>query len=650
MNALAPMTPEDFEYFAGVVMDLCGIHLSTAKRDLLHTRLSKLVTDRGLGSYAEYRRQLKSQSNTSPEWQDLINAITTNKTDFFRESAHFDFILEKFLPEWDKKNPGAKLRVWTAACSTGEEAYTLAMVLEKYFEGKNRYEIVASDIDTEVLERAQNGVYPVSRLIEIPESYRDLIAKGSGASEGWFKPRKTLQSKIRFLQKNLMSFPFAQLGAFDIIFCRNVFIYFKADLIAQITRAFSDVLNADGILCIGHSESVYDLPSTLNSDGPSVLRKSDGKASLKVSAAAKVIAKPAAKSGKKRVLIVDDSPTIQRLLERAIARDPQLEVVGSLTDPRETEAAIERLKPDVITLDMNMPHLNGCDVLERILPKYSIPVVMVTALAKEEGSQVLRALELGAVDYLQKPSMAEMDQFQDTITEKIRTASTVKIRKTKKRVAATLPVKKTTASGSYQSVVAIGSSTGGTEALVDVLIDLPSQIPPILIVQHIPATFSKALADRLNGMCPFEVKEAADGDLVLAGRVLIAPGGRHMEVVRVGGEAKIRITDGPAVNRHKPSVDVLYDTVLATFGSQAIGVILTGMGNDGAKGLLKMKQAGCQTIAQNEETCVVFGMPREAIALGAAHYVEPLGTIPKKIVSLLAKAPAVKTPTGKSAA
>ncbi|MES2855952.1 MAG: chemotaxis-specific protein-glutamate methyltransferase CheB [Bdellovibrionota bacterium] len=652
--SLAPISDDDFNYFAESVLTICGIYLTNAKRELLQTRITPRVHSLGLKSYSEYRRHLHTLPKSNVEWQNLVNAITTNKTDFFREPAHFDFLIKKFLPQWEKANPARKLRIWSAACSTGEEPYTLAMVLEKYFGGKDRFEILATDIDTEVVAHAKNAVYPVARIRELPEEYRSFVAEGSGDVKGWFKVKKNVSNRISFQTKNLLTFPFSSFGTFDIVFCRNVFIYFKAEMIQQITRHFADVTAPGGILCIGHSESIQDLGGCWEHSGPSILSRKSSTASSVVptptqaKSPAKLVS-PAATTAapvqrKRKVLIVDDSQTVQRLLAALINKDPNLEVVGTITDPREVDQAIQNLKPDVMTLDMNMPHKDGCQVLEEVMPKYAIPTVMITALAKEEGSQVLRALELGAVDYIQKPSMGEISSMQAIITEKIHTASLVRIKRAKPKSVwqPKAGLKKTLATSAYSRLIAIGSSTGGTEALKDILSELPAAIPPIVIVQHIPANFSKALADRLNAICPFEVKEAEDGDVVMAGRVLIAPGGMQMDLVRSGGDLKVRILDTEPVNRHKPSVDVLFDSVAKEFGPSAIGVILTGMGNDGAKGLLKMRNVGSQTIAQDEESCVVFGMPREAIALGAAQYIEPLNAIARQIVKLYESKPETK--------
>lgn len=337
---------------------------------------------------------------------------------------------------------------------------------------------------------------------------------------------------------------------------------------------------------------------------------------------------------KTRVLIVDDSATIRKLLTNIFSSDPELEVVGATEFPKEVESLIERLKPNVITLDIHMPEMDGVSLLKQLMPKYHLPVVMITSISMEEGPKVLDALENGAVDYIQKPSFAEMSSLAPLIIEKIKIAAKSKLLiKTSDRIK-----QRGMVGGLNQSqVVAIGSSTGGTEALKELLIRLPDNIPPILCVQHIPAVFSLDFAKRLNSLCPFEVKEAADGDEVRARRVLIAPGGKQMKVKKHGPKLLVSIDDSPPVNRHKPSVDVLFDSVANEIGKNAVGIILTGMGADGARGLLKMKQNGALTIAQDQESCVVFGMPREAIKLGAATEVRPLLEIPELLTKWLGK-------------
>lgn len=335
---------------------------------------------------------------------------------------------------------------------------------------------------------------------------------------------------------------------------------------------------------------------------------------------------------RRRVLIVDDSKTIRQLLSKILSSDPGLEVVGAAERPSIAERMIEELKPDVITLDIHMPEMSGVDLLSRYIKKYPIPTVMISSLSMEESNDVLRALETGAVDYIQKPSFEELDRMAPLIIEKVRTAAHVRLKfsgepeKSSSRIVHAGEVNR-------NLIVAVGASTGGTEALRFFFTKLPSEIPPIVVVQHIPPVFSRAFANRLAELCPFEVKEAEDGDEVLQNRVLIAPGGLQMVVENRSGGYRVKVFNGEPVNRHKPSVDVLFDSVAKEVGRKAIGIIMTGMGRDGAAGMLKMRQAGARTIAQDEASCVVFGMPKEAIRLGGAEAVESLDKIPETFTS-----------------
>lgn len=344
--------------------------------------------------------------------------------------------------------------------------------------------------------------------------------------------------------------------------------------------------------------------------------------------------------GKIRVLNVDDSALMRQVLAQLLSKDPGLEVVGSAPDPYIAREKIKALNPDVITLDVEMPKMDGLTFLEKLMRGRPMPVVMVSSLTEAGCQTTLRALELGAVDFITKPKLdlrEGMEAIADDLIEKVKAAAVAKIRGAVNG-AGHPPAKPVAPLSSAMikttdTIIAIGSSTGGTEAVKEVLQVLPPNTPPILITQHMPEHFTKTWADRMNQICRISVKEAEDGDSVLPGHALIAPGSYHMTLVRSGARYSVRINQDPPVNRHRPSVDVMFDSVAQYAGGNAVGVILTGMGGDGAKGLWAMKQAGAYTIAQDEASCVVFGMPKEAIKLGAAERVLTLSEIPGNILA-----------------
>lgn len=339
-----------------------------------------------------------------------------------------------------------------------------------------------------------------------------------------------------------------------------------------------------------------------------------------------------------KVLIVDDSKTIRTLLRGILSKSSSIQVVADTGSPLEVISLIEKFNPDVITLDIHMPEKDGVTLLKEYIKIHPIPTIMISSISMEEGPYVLNALESGAVDYIQKPQHNELAEAAELMIEKIKAASTARIANAKSGIKRTS--KKSNSNISVNTLIAIGSSTGGTEAIKDLFAGLPDQIPPIVIVQHIPPVFSKAFADRLNSLFPFEVKEAEHGDLILPNRVLIAPGGKQMKVVKVSQKLQISIEDTPPVNRHKPSVDVLFDSLIESKVNKGIAVILTGMGSDGAKGMSRLFEKGWLTIAQDKESCVVFGMPAVAIQLGAAQHVCSIHDIPNKIQELLVQLPA----------
>lgn len=651
-----PLDAADFAFFSARIRELTGIHLSDQKLNFVQLKITSRLNDLGLASFRAYRDYLAGLPPTHGEWQQLINRLTTNKTNFFREPTHFDYLVKDFLPKWEQRSPNQKLAVWSAVCSTGEEPYTIAMVLEKYFGGTDRFRILASDIDTQALAHASNGVYARELAKTIPEQYhRRALSFGVGESAAWFKINDKIHKTIQFQAHNLINKKKPIPGRFDIIFCRNVFIYFAAPTIEKIVNDLYEVAADNAALLIGHSESLQNLKQTWKYVAPSTFTKDTQLAPAKAQPAdaaprphladVKKIDSPAIKSAEPavnrrvRVLIVDDSPTITRLLSKIFQSDPGIEVLREINRPREVESALRDLKPDVMTLDINMPDMDGCAVLRQVMGKYPVPTVMISSISMEEGPRVLEALELGAVDYIQKPMFDQIKTVAPLIIDKVRGAALAKVRRQSRAptVARIKSKRQSTSWGGAIKVIAIGASTGGTEALKNVLVDLPYDMPPIVIVQHIPPVFSNAFATRLNDLCELDVREAKDGDVLRSGLALVAPGGIHMRIEPRGKDLIARLDDSPAVNRHKPSVDFLFDSVAQYIGAHAIGVILTGMGADGARGLLKMRQTGSKNIAQNEASCVVFGMPKEAIKLAAVEQVCGLDDIAGAILKLLGK-------------
>lgn len=335
-----------------------------------------------------------------------------------------------------------------------------------------------------------------------------------------------------------------------------------------------------------------------------------------------------------KVLVVEDSLVFRELLVQGLSKDPGIQVVGTAKDPFEARDAILKYHPDVMTLDVELPRMNGIEFLRKLIPQYPLPVVVISSLS----DKVFDAMNAGAVDFVAKPAVSERRQLENFIRNellvKIKIASTAKISRIKQQVMAQEP--ETFTAHGKNLVIAIGASTGGTEAIFSVMKDYGADLPGIVVVQHMPPGFTEMYAKRLDNQCRVRVKEARTGDRVLPGTVLIAPGGdKHMHLVKVNGMYQVEIKAGPKVNGHCPSVDVLFDSVAKVAGPNALGIILTGMGGDGAKGLLAMRKAGARTIGQDESTCVVYGMPKVAYDLGAVEFQEKLSNIAKKTYYVL---------------
>jgi len=341
-----------------------------------------------------------------------------------------------------------------------------------------------------------------------------------------------------------------------------------------------------------------------------------------------------------RVLIVDDSALIRNVMTEILSQDPEIEVVGTAPDPYAAREKIKTFNPDVLTLDVEMPKMDGLTFLQKLMAARPMPVVMVSSLTEQGAATTLQALDSGAVDFVTKPTMDiqhGMSDLAHQITSKVKIAAQATVKKRTspadcaeriKALAAQSAMIKTT-----DTIIAIGASTGGTEALRELLEVLPPNTPPIVMTQHMPEQFTKSFADRLNQLCQIHVKEAQEGDSVIPGQALLAPGNFHMELRRSGARYYVTLNQEPPINRHRPSVDAMFRSVARYAGGNSLGVILTGMGNDGAAGMLEMKQAGAFNVAQDEASCVVFGMPKEAIKAGGVDKILPLSDIPGALLA-----------------
>jgi two-component system chemotaxis response regulator CheB len=343
-----------------------------------------------------------------------------------------------------------------------------------------------------------------------------------------------------------------------------------------------------------------------------------------------------------RVLIVDDSALVCQILKDRLSQEPGLEVVGTAPDPYAARDKIVQLRPDVMTLDVEMPRMNGVDFLRRLMPQYPIPVIMVSSLTRKGTSIAIEALEAGAVDFVTKPSADLFHGLENMLMElctKIKIASTANVSHWKKKLfqlpseQRIMPAKEFKKAG--ERVIAIGASTGGIEAITEIVTKFPPLTPGVVIVQHMPPVFTTMFADRLNSKSSMFVKEAEDGDLIKPGLVLVAPGDKHLHIEKLGKSIRVKITNGDKVCGHRPSVEVMMQSMAKHVGANGIGIMLSGMGNDGANAMLSMRNAGARTIAQNESTSVVFGMPKEAYKCGGAERLMPLKKIANEVIKFL---------------
>lgn len=621
-----------------MVKGISGITLGEDKRALVETRLLRRTRQLSLDSIDEYYAYF--DKNRDAEVSELVSLITTHTTQFFRESGHYDYLTNVAFPRL--LAAGRKeIRIWSAASSSGEEAYSLAMCYLEFLRDKGldasrapTLKVLGSDIDFNVVDQARKGIYPKQSIERVNKKLVErYFDSGSGSLARWVKVKNAVHDLCEFRQLNLIgrSMPGA---TFDIIFLRNVLIYFKPDVIKKIVSSLEECLGPDGLLILGHSESLAGLDLPFEVVGNSIYAATRCKSKNLVSPSPVALAQPVTPSLqlKTRVFIIDDSATIRRMLRALFSADPSFEVVGEAAHPQAITIPLNDATVDVVTLDIHMPVQDGISYLRSIQGREHPPIVMISSVNYEDGVDYMNCLELGAVDYIEKPSGQDLSAEGERIRVVVKAAA-------KQRNLGAQTLKKISAAGdkrqsTYKAdalgrdLIVLGASTGGTEAIRTVLQGFPAECPPVVIVQHIPEGFSKMFAQRLSSVCPMAVSEAVHGESLKQNHAYIAPGGKHLRVVNVGGRLQIEISDDPPVNRHRPSVDVLFESVVSVAKAHRVSAaLLTGMGADGAIGLLALKNAGCHTVAQDEETSVVFGMPKAAIDLGGASEVVPLQSI-----------------------
>lgn len=608
-----------------IVQGITGIQLGREKQLLVETRLMRRIRILGIPTIDDYI--IYFNKNRESELDDLVTLVSTHTTQFFREFPHFDYLFDTVFPSLlERKEP---IKVWSAACSSGEECYSIAISWLEFLKKRGiphaaapSFEVFGTDISVEQVKIAERGIYPANSVTRInPNLVSQYFDIGRDQLTGWVRVKDAIHNLCRFSVGNLQADKYPD-HKFDLIFIRNVLIYFNADGIKKIMKSMERVCKQDTYMFLGHSETLAQLNTGFEMIGNSIYR-------LKTKVRSDAAMNPANSLRMKKVFIVDDSETIRKMLKMVLVPQFGFEVIGEAANPIEAEKKLANIKPDIMTLDIHMPEMDGVTYLESLKTKpKNFPIVVLSSMSYEDAVGGLRCFEAGAVDFIEKPQGLDLSSDGERIRAILSAAIGSKFKQM--NVQSIKGSKEVVERDPNRSLILIGASTGGVEAIMSVLKSFPKNSPPILIVQHMPPVFSKAFAKRLSDCCQVSVVEGFTGARLLPGKAYLAPGGTQMGIVRGAGGLEVIVNDEPPVNRHKPSVDYLFQSALkckVTENFNTVAVLLTGMGADGAKGLSDIKSAGGHTIAQNEETCVVFGMPGEAIKLGGATEVQPLQSI-----------------------
>jgi two-component system chemotaxis response regulator CheB len=664
MEATDPKEDKEvFEAIARKISGITGVQLGEKQTSLVFSRLSKHL--RNLGGISAHQYWEYLSTHESEEIPVLISLLTTHHTFFFREQVHFDY-LEQDLPRLIKavKDSGrTTLRVWCAACSHGQEGYSIAMVLDyhlKQLGSDLSYRITFSDVDQESVRIASNGIYRNDELNRVPLTYRsNHWSRGTGKVADYSRVKSKISQNCEFKLINLLELDRLPVHeAYDIIFVRNVFIYFTSAEIERITNNIVKHMAPHALLFIGVSESLMGLKIPVDHIGKSIyqLQPKEGEQVKRLPSALAPTKENSVKSWLRTREHVPASPpapasldrreeakthrqqdrlelrvvTLQRTLQigfhvrQIINNLPGFKSAGFevIASAEEAYSKIQQKNADLLVVEVG-----AARYLSHIFSKRNIPTLVVPGPGAP--IKINEFPQWPHVKYLEQDLKADKDGQREALARALEQLARVDINQHQTTTSTYLP------NLDNNFVVAMGASTGGTEALSKIIADLPSNMPPIVIVQHIPEGFSRAFAERLNQISHLRVKEAVDGDALEVGQVLVAPGDRQMTVTGRSGHYKVHVHLGEKVNGHRPSVDVLFRSVAECVKVSTLGLILTGMGSDGAEGLLLMRKNGAITFGQDASTSVVYGMPKVAHQIGAVSKVLPLNQIASEMVKAL---------------
>lgn len=603
-------TPEEEELIFALAEQLTGTsQKGRFRRDVLLLNISRRMDHLGQKDLSTY---IELAGVDRDEAKQLVSALTIHTTFWFREAPHFD-LLRKTAEAFAERKPNRPFALWSAASSTGEELYTSGLVLEEVrrrYPGFD-YELHGSDIDPLSIATAQRAIYRDQCAEVIPADYRKLVLVGTGKAEGWMTLDPEIRKRSLFFVNNLAA-DWWMVGStqFDFIFCRNVLIYFAPESVQRIVEKLGERLQPDGVLCLGHSELLEQVPKGIYFHGQGSYSRKPSSQELKAKKSV---------DRKRRVLVVDDSKVIRKVIG-GIFSQAGYEVLEA-SSARQADAVVAQGEIDFVTLDIHMPEEDGPTWLERVRRDgFAAPVVLVTDANSDEAQAVIGALERhGAQDYVLKAHL------HDRPRELLEMARAL-IQRTEDR-SEERPMGAGTSERSPQlairenfEVLLVGASTGGPETLCRLLKQLPKEgVPPVLVVQHISGTFAQAFAERLARASGLTLAAPVNGAPLEPGHLYMAWSDVHIEVARSAGRLLLKIQGSPPLHGHRPAVDALFHSA-AQARVRSVAVLLTGMGRDGAAGMLELHRGGASLcIAQDEKSCVVYGMPREAVRLNATH-------------------------------